>query len=73
MYLSTVDTNNSSSGHAVALYGYRTISATDYVVLWNPGLNSGSGATQIVTYLSTGTTFAYNNSVFKWRYTLSAV
>lgn len=73
MYLSTVKTSDSNSGHAVVLYGYQTISVSDYVVLWNPGLNSGAGGTQIVYYSSTGTTFAYNNSTYKWRYTLSSV
>jgi hypothetical protein len=70
MYLSTVDTNDSSKGHAVALTGYVS-DLWNSIVLWNPGLNNGLGGAQIVDYVISGTTFAYNNTVYRWRYTLS--
>lgn len=71
MYLSSVDTQNSNSGHAVVLYGYRIVSDSKYLVLWNPGLSNGAGATQVVLFRGTSTVFAYNNSTYRWRYTLS--
>lgn len=71
IYISSVDVNNSSSGHAVVIYGYQTINyINDYIAIWNPGINQ-VGGTQIVQCLGASTVFAYNNSSFRWRYTLS--
>jgi len=63
--------SSSGDGHAVTVYGYRMIGTSQYVVLWNSGLNGGVGGTQIVYYYSTGTTFPYSNTTFIWSRSLS--
>lgn len=62
---STFDGNG--NGHAVTIYGYRSISTSDYIVFWNPGLAS----TQVVYYLSGGSTYTYNNKTWTWTKSLS--
>lgn len=69
-YPLAASTFSGSSGHGVTVYGYRTIGATDYIVLWNSGMNSGAGATQIVMYSSSGSTFTYNSKTWTWTKTL---
>lgn len=56
-------------GHAVTIYGYRWVGTSQYVILWNSGLNSGKGGTQIVYYKPT-VTFAYAGTTFTWYRTL---
>lgn len=65
-YPLAASTFSGDSGHAVTVYGYRTIGATDYIVLWN----SGTGSTQIVTYKSSGSTYTYNSKTWTWTKTL---
>lgn len=66
-----VDAQSSDSGHAVTAYGYSVAAGTNYVVLWNSGLNGGVGASATVTFKSSGTTFTYNNSTYTWTYSIS--
>lgn len=60
-------TSGIHSGHAVTCYGYDHPNGQPYVYLWNPGENSGSGDCIKVKFLTTGTTFPYNNKVFAWK------
>ena len=61
---STFSANN--QGHAVTVYGYRTLNETDYVFLWN----SGTESAQIAEYRSSGTTYTYNSVVWTWTKSL---
>jgi len=70
IYIRAVSINH-VNGHAVTIYGYRQISLTDYVVIWDSGINSGSGGLHVVAYSSSGTTFPYANSTWTWQRTLS--
>ncbi len=63
-------TSDSSSWHAVTVYGYSMPSTTSYITLWNSGINNGAGGTQVVEYSSTGSHFAYNNTTYYWVYSL---
>ncbi|MGF7144882.1 hypothetical protein HNQ56_003315 [Anaerotaenia torta] len=63
-YASLAD--NYYNGHAVTVYGYRQININQFIVIWNSGLNGGSGGVQIVYYYSTGTTIPYNNKTWTW-------
>lgn len=65
-YPLAASTFSGDSGHSVKVYGYRTIGATDYIVLWN----SGTGSTQIATYKSSGSTYTYNSKTWTWTKTL---
>lgn len=58
---------SSLNGHAIDVYGYRTISTSDYVIMWNPGTESS----QTIYYNPTGTTFTYNNKVWTWTWSVS--
>ena len=42
-----------------------------YLYCWNPGLNNNTGGTQIISYKSSGTTLAYNNTTWVWTYSVS--
>lgn len=57
------------TGHAVTLYGYRTISATDYIYFWEPQ----NGRTITLTYKPNGSTFTFDNITWSWRGTLAKV
>jgi len=59
---------NKNIGHAVTAYGYRTVSNVDYVSIWN----SGNGVMSAVPFKASGTTFVYNNTTYKWKYSVSA-
>lgn len=65
-YPIAASTFSGSDGHAITVYGYRTIGATDYIVFWN----SGEQSTQIVTYLPNGTTYSYNGTTWTWTKSL---
>ncbi len=54
--------------HAVTLYGY----GSNYIYLWNSGLDGGNGSSQLIKYNSTGTTFPYNNMTYAWTASLHA-
>ena len=62
-----VSAKSSGSGHAVTAYGYSVAAGVNYVMLWNPGNNSSITA----QFKSSGTTFVYNNEIYKWKYSIS--
>lgn len=65
--LSNAGTDDEAA-HAVTLYGY----GGGYIYLWNSGMNSGAGGSQLILYNSTATTFPYGNATFTWTKTVSA-
>ncbi len=50
--------------HAVTIYGYQMFSTNDYITIWNSGLNSGAGGSQIIYYNPLGSTFDYGNATY---------
>ena len=69
IYETAGDGNN--NWHAVTVYNHSMPSTTDYISIWNPGINGGSGGTQVITYNPNGCTFTYNNKTWTWSDTLS--
>lgn len=60
--------NEEEQAHAVTLYGY----GGNYVYIWNSGLNYNEGGSQLIAYKSSGTTFPFGNTTFKWKQTIHA-
>ncbi|MDF2538741.1 MAG: Papain-like cysteine protease AvrRpt2 [Herbinix sp.] len=62
--------DNYGNGHAITVYGYTWVNVNQFIRIWNPGLNSGSGGFQVIYYYPTGTTISYNNKTWTWTYSL---
>lgn len=55
------------SAHSITIIGYTTYGGINQITFHNPGTNKVSS----VEYKSTGTTYTYNNKIYKWIETLS--
>jgi len=62
-------TEKCEDGHLVTVIGYRRILNYCYVILWNSGLNDGSGGRQVVIYDEEGTSFTYADYELTWKET----
>lgn len=66
-----VSAKSSKNGHAVVAYGFTVAAGKPYVVMWNPGVNSGKGDSISAAFSESGTAFAYSNETFVWTYSVS--
>lgn len=62
-----VSAKSSNSGHAVTVFGYRTVSLTDYVSIWD----SATGSSMAVPFKAGGTVFSVGNKAYTWKYSIS--
>lgn len=61
-----VAAKSGSKGHMVTLYGYQEL-YTNYIQIWNSGLNGGAGGSQVIQFKSSGSTFSYGGYTYKWK------
>lgn len=65
--------SSSAGWHAVTLVGYRSFKVNQFIAIWDSATNSGAGATKIIYYSGSSTTFQSSTTgpVFTWVYSLS--
>ncbi len=66
--------SSSNSWHAVTLVGYRNVRVNQFIAIWDSAANSNTGATRIIYYSGSYTTFQSSTSgpTYTWLYSLSA-
>ncbi len=66
---STFSSTSTDMGHALTVYGYKMISTSQYITVWD----SASNSSKTVYYKSGGSTFTSGGSTYTWTKSLSYI